>query len=102
MTQREVEIVEVSPRDGLQAEDVVLGTDAKVQLIGRAVAAGIRRVAVCSFVPAARVPQMADAAAVLAELPQVAGVPYGGAVLNRRGFGRGGGRGVVWGKRGRV
>ncbi|MBA2283755.1 MAG: hydroxymethylglutaryl-CoA lyase, partial [Acidimicrobiia bacterium] len=92
---RAVEIVEVSPRDGLQAEDVVLGTDAKLELIHRVVAAGARRVEVCSFVNPARVPQMADAEAVLAGLPAVDGVTYIGLVLNRRGFDRAAEAGVT-------
>ena len=58
---RSIQLVEVSPRDGLQAESVVLSTAAKVELIERIVAAGARRVEVCSFVNPARVPQMADA-----------------------------------------
>ena len=69
MRSQTVEIVEVSPRDGLQAEDVVLPTADKVALIERAVAAGVRRIEVCSFVNPTRVPQMADAEAVLAALP---------------------------------
>src|SRR5580765_1184406 len=83
-----VEIVEVSPRDGLQAEDVLLDTDAKLALIERALAAGVRRIEVCSFVNPSRVPQMADAEAVLAGLPggpARADVTYIGLVLNRRG-----------------
>jgi hydroxymethylglutaryl-CoA lyase len=86
-----VEIVEVSPRDGLQAEDVLLDTDAKLALIERALAAGVRRIEVCSFVNPARVPQMADAEAVLAGLPGGPARPdvtYIGLVLNRRGFER--------------
>jgi len=44
-----VVIVEVGPRDGLQSEPVVLPTEAKVELIGRLVDAGARRVEVGSF-----------------------------------------------------
>ncbi|MGI8663098.1 MAG: hydroxymethylglutaryl-CoA lyase [Acidimicrobiales bacterium] len=91
MAGRAVQIVEVSPRDGLQAEDIVLETDVKLALIERAVAAGVRRIEVCSFVNPKRVPQMADAEAVLAGLPGGAGrddVTYIGLVLNRRGFER--------------
>jgi hydroxymethylglutaryl-CoA lyase len=55
---RSVEIVEVSPRDGLQAEDVVVDTETKLALIERALSAGVRRIEVCSFVNPARVPQM--------------------------------------------
>jgi hydroxymethylglutaryl-CoA lyase len=83
-----VEIVEVSPRDGLQAEDVVLATDVKIELINRVVAAGARRVEVCSFVNPKRVPQMADADAVLAALPHRDDVRWIGLVLNVRGFER--------------
>ena len=66
---RRVDIVEVGPRDGLQNEQAVLDTEAKIAFIGRAVAAGARRIEVASFVNPARVPQMADAEAVLAGLP---------------------------------
>jgi hydroxymethylglutaryl-CoA lyase len=85
-----VEIVEVSPRDGLQAEDVVVDTATKVELIERAVAAGVRRIEVASFVNPTRVPQMADAEAVVAALPDrtADGVTYVGLVLNRRGLDR--------------
>ena len=83
-----MEVVEVAPRDGLQSEDVILDTDTKIQLINRAVDAGIRRVEVCSFVNPARVPQMADAEAVLAGLPNRDDVTYIGLVLNQRGFER--------------
>jgi hydroxymethylglutaryl-CoA lyase len=83
-----VEIVEVSPRDGLQAEDVVLPTADKVELVERAVAAGVRRIEVCSFVNPKRVPQMADAEAVLAALPRRDDVTYIGLVLNERGLER--------------
>lgn len=88
MTKAQVEVVEVSPRDGLQAEDVLFSTAAKVELITRAVDAGIRRVEVCSFVHPDRVPQMADAEAVLAALPDRDDVTYVGLVLNQRGFDR--------------
>ena len=83
-----VDIVEVGPRDGLQSEPGVLPTATKVEFIERAIAAGVRRVEVTSFVNPKRVPQMADAEAVLAALPRRAGVHYIGLVLNRKGFER--------------
>ena len=83
-----VDIVEVGPRDGLQSEPGVLPTATKVEFIERAVAAGVRRVEVTSFVNPKRVPQMADAEAVLAALPRHPGVHYIGLVLNRKGFER--------------
>jgi hydroxymethylglutaryl-CoA lyase len=88
MSPRPVQLVEVAPRDGLQAESVVLSTEAKVELIERIVDAGAKRIEVCSFVNPARVPQMADAEAVLAALPSRDDVTYIGLVLNERGFDR--------------
>lgn len=83
-----VEIVEVSPRDGLQSEPTILSTADKVHLIEQAIAAGARRIEVCSFVNPARVPQMADAEAVLAALEPRDEVTYIGLVLNQRGLDR--------------
>ena len=94
MTAGIIEIVEVSPRDGLQNEDVLLATDRKVELIGRLVAAGIRRVEAVSFVHPRLVPQMADAEAVMASLPDAEGVSYIGLALNERGVDRALGAGV--------
>ena len=64
----DIEIVEVSPRDGLQNEPAAVSTADKVALVRRAVAAGARRVEAVSFVNPARVPQMADAAEVMTAL----------------------------------
>jgi len=85
---RRVSIVEVGPRDGLQSEPEVLPTAVKIEFIQRAVAAGIRRIEVTSFVHPKRVPQMADAEALLGGLPRYDDVIYIGLVLNRKGFER--------------
>jgi hydroxymethylglutaryl-CoA lyase len=85
---RQVEIVEVSPRDGLQNEAVVLATDAKVELISRLVEAGAGRIEAVSFAHPRLVPAMADAEAVMAQVPRGGGVSYAGLVLNRRGLDR--------------
>ncbi|MEE4382578.1 MAG: hydroxymethylglutaryl-CoA lyase, partial [Pseudomonadales bacterium] len=86
--QPHVTLMEVSPRDGLQNEAERLPTEAKLALIEDALAAGLRRVEVASFVHPERVPQMADAEAVCAGLPQRGDVRYTGLVLNRRGVAR--------------
>lgn len=83
-----IEIVEVGPRDGLQSEPEVLPTATKAEFIARAIAAGIRRIEVASFVNPKRVPQMADAEDVLKALPERGDVRYVGLVLNLRGFER--------------
>ena len=80
-----VEMVEVSPRDGLQNEPRQVSTGVKVTLIERAIAAGARRIEVTSFVNPRAVPQMADADAVCAALPARDDVTYIGLVMNRRG-----------------
>jgi len=86
--QASVAVLEVSPRDGLQNEPELLSTAQKLELIEHALAAGCKRIEVTSFVHPKRVPQMADAEAVCANLPQRGDVAYSGLVLNRRGFER--------------
>jgi hydroxymethylglutaryl-CoA lyase len=83
-----IEIVEVGPRDGLQNEKVQFSTENKVALIERLIAAGARRIEAVSFVNPTRVPQMADAEAVMAAVPRRANVKYIGLVMNARGFER--------------
>ncbi len=80
-----IEIIEVSPRDGLQNEPAVVSTATKVALISRAIDAGLRRIEAVSFVNPKRVPQMADAEAVMAAVPRGRSVRYCGLVLNEAG-----------------
>ena len=79
------EILEVGPRDGLQNEDMVLDVDTRVELINRLASAGVRRMEAVSFVHPDRVPQMAHAEEIMAQVPQSSDVSYIGLVLNRRG-----------------
>lgn len=83
-----VELLEVSARDGLQNEPELLSTEQKLELIARSVAAGLKRMEVASFVNPKKVPQMADAAEVMAGLPKNDGITYIALALNRRGFER--------------
>jgi hydroxymethylglutaryl-CoA lyase len=89
-----VVIEEQGLRDGLQTEPTLLTTAQKLHFIEQFVAAGVRRVQVCSFVNPERVPQMADAEALCAELtalarqPQYAGVVLSALVLNPKGLER--------------
>lgn len=82
---RAVEIVEVGPRDGLQNEKAIVSTLDKVELINRAIEYGARRIEIASFVNPKRVPQMADAEDVVAQIGPVPGVTRIGLVLNERG-----------------
>jgi hydroxymethylglutaryl-CoA lyase len=83
-----IAIVDVSPRDGLQNEAALLDTATKVALIERLIDAGVTRIEATSFVHPGRVPQMADAEAVMAAVPHRDEVSYIGLVLNRRGLER--------------
>ena len=80
-----IDIVEVSPRDGLQNEKTPFSTSEKLELINYALKAGVKRIEVTSFVNPKRVPQMADADEVARGLPKRDGVRYTGLVMNQRG-----------------
>src|SRR3984957_16437159 len=80
-----IEIVEVGPRDGLQNESGVFTISQNLDLIGRLLDAGVRRIEATTVVNPKLVPQMADAEAVAAALPRREGVIFIGLVLNKRG-----------------
>lgn len=84
----DVQIVEVSPRDGLQNESRLVSTDDKAALVRRCLDAGVRRVEVTAFAHPERVPQMADAEAVMEQVRDDPRLRSIGLVLNRRGLDR--------------
>lgn len=81
-----VKIVEVGPRDGLQNEAAAVPTEIKIQLIERLAGAGLSVIEAAAFVSPKWVPQMADAAVVMASIPAVSGVHYPVLVPNLQGF----------------
>lgn len=84
-----IRIYEVTPRDGLQNEPVVVPTDAKLELIERLVAAGYRDIEVTSFVKPSWIPQLADGLDVVRQLPPAPeGVRYWALIPNSRGLER--------------
>jgi hydroxymethylglutaryl-CoA lyase len=83
-----VQITDVFLRDGLQDEPVIVSTAHKLEIAEALVAAGIKRLEVASFVNPRRVPQMGDAAEVVASLPAVGGVTYTSLALNGKGIER--------------
>ncbi len=83
---RQVRLVEVGPRDGLQNEKATVPTDVKVAFIDRLAAAGLRAIEATSFVSPKWVPQMADAADVMARIARRPGVVYSVLVPNMKGF----------------
>ncbi len=84
-----VTIYEVGPRDGLQNEKTVVPAADKVEFIRRLAAAGLPVIETTSFVPTAWVPQLGDAAEVLAALgPEGVGADRPVLVPNERGLDR--------------
>jgi hydroxymethylglutaryl-CoA lyase len=88
MSDRDVRIFEVGPRDGLQNESVPISTSAKLRFIGLLADAGLREIETTSFVSPKAIPQLADAEAVLAGLERRPGVRYPVLVPNARGMDR--------------
>ncbi len=84
----QVRIVEVGARDGLQNEAIDIGTAAKIELIDRLSRTGLRNIEATAFVSPKWVPQMADAAEVLAGITQAPGVSYPVLVPNEQGYAR--------------
>ena len=88
MARKQITLVEVGPRDGLQSEPEILSTETKAKFVEMAIDAGVTRLEVASFVHPKKVPQMADAEALIERLPQVDGVSYIGLIMNERGLDR--------------
>ena len=81
-----VSIVEMAPRDGLQNEKVLIDTAAKIRLVDMLSACGFERIEVTSFVSPKWVPQLADAAEVMAGIGRRPGVRYAVLTPNMKGF----------------
>ena len=83
-----VRIVDVGPRDGLQNEKNDIGTANKIALIDRLSRTGLRSIEATAFVSPKWVPQMADAAQVLAGIHRDAAIAYPVLVPNEQGYER--------------
>jgi len=88
MSERDIRIYEVGPRDGLQNEAARIPTAAKLRFIELLAAAGLREIEATSFVSPRAVPQLADAADLMAGLARRPGVRYPVLVPNARGLER--------------
>jgi isopropylmalate/homocitrate/citramalate synthase len=88
MSTRRVTLYDVGPRDGLQNEPDVLDVETRAELVRRLVATGLPGIEVASFVDPRRVPQMANAEAVVAAVGEAQGVTRAGLALNERGYER--------------
>ncbi|CAN5559807.1 hydroxymethylglutaryl-CoA lyase [soil metagenome] len=81
-----VKLVDVGPRDGLQNEKQHVPAAVKIELVHRLQQAGLREIEVTSFVSPKWVPQMADAAEVMAGIQRKEGVRYSVLTPNMKGF----------------
>jgi hydroxymethylglutaryl-CoA lyase len=91
---RRVTVTEVGPRDGFQIERDFIPSATKIELINRLVDAGIPIIEFSSFVSPRAVPQLADAAEVLAGLDRSKGTKFAALVPNARGAERAAAAGV--------
>jgi len=73
-SERTVEIVDVGPRDGFQPIGPFIPTAEKIHFVERLLAAGVRRIEIGSFVSAKAVPQLSDAAALVAASAAMTGI----------------------------
>ena len=83
-----VRVVEVGPRDGLQNEKDPIPTDAKVALVDALSEAGYEEIEVSAFVSPKWIPQLADAAEVVARIRRRPGIVYSALVPNEQGLDR--------------
>ena len=81
-----VEIFEMGPRDGLQNEKRLIPAAEKIALVDMLSRAGFRRIEVTSFVSPKWVPQMADAAEVMAGITRAPGISYAVLTPNMKGY----------------
>ena len=81
-----VKIVDVGPRDGLQNEKGLVPAEVKIGLVHRLQDAGLTEIEVTSFVSPKWVPQMSDAAEVMAGIQRKPGVRYSVLTPNMKGF----------------
>ncbi|PPD15898.1 MAG: hydroxymethylglutaryl-CoA lyase [Methylobacterium sp.] len=81
-----VRIFEMSPRDGLQNEARLIPTAEKIDLVNRLSECGFERIEVTSFVSPKWVPQMADAAEVMAGITRKPGIGYAVLTPNLKGY----------------
>lgn len=80
-----VQMTEVGTRDGIQSEGVIIRAEDKIRLVNALSRTGLRRIEVTAFAHPDRVPQLADADAVMRGIDRVSGVTYTALVPNVRG-----------------
>lgn len=88
MYPKQVNIREVGPRDGFQAESKFIPTEKKLEIIGLLAVAGLKSIEYTSFVSSKAIPQLKDAADLTKMLDEMSGVSLSALVLNLKGVER--------------
>lgn len=83
---KQVTLVEVGPRDGLQNERIFVPTEDKITLINQLAASGLRHIEITSFVSPKAIPQLADNKAVVSGIDKPADVDFSALVPNEQGM----------------
>lgn len=83
---KQVTLIEVGPRDGLQNESCFVDTEHKIDLINLLSETGLKHIEATSFVSPRAIPQLADNEAVFAGIKKTAGIAYSALVPNERGM----------------
>ncbi len=84
---KEIKIIEVSPRDGLQNESTFLETEKKINLIHHLVESGFKEIEATSFVNPKWIPNLCDAEKVIQEVRDLPATFFA-LVPNERGYER--------------
>jgi hydroxymethylglutaryl-CoA lyase len=84
----DVQIIDVSPRDGLQNEHVIVPIEKKIKLIEMLVESKIKKIEATSFVHPLKVPQMSDAEYVLKSCERFSDIEFVALIPNMKGFHR--------------
>ena len=83
---KQVKIVDVSPRDGLQNEKQVIDLSTKLELIERLASSGVKHIEVTGFVSPKWIPQLADSSSLCNQLNYQKGINYSALVPNLKGM----------------
>ncbi|MEM1244602.1 MAG: hydroxymethylglutaryl-CoA lyase, partial [Pseudomonadota bacterium] len=86
MAAKQVEILEVGPRDGLQNEKQTISSDTKIEFIDRLSASGLKAIEVTSFVSSKKIPNLADNQMIYQKIQKHPDIAYSALVPNERGM----------------
>lgn len=83
---KQVTIVEVGPRDGLQNEATFVATEKKIELVNQLSQSGLKRIEVTSFVSPRAIPQLIDNMQVFSSIDKVGAIRYSALIPNLKGL----------------